>query len=75
MAEEIRSLPQGCTARACGIVSGRQRPDTAAGVVFVTVEDKMGYVNVIVWRDLGERQPSELLGTADGGTWRDPARR
>ena len=49
-------------ARACGIVIGRQRPDTATGVVFVTLEDETGYVNVVVWRDLGERQRRELLG-------------
>ena len=40
----------------------RQRPDTASGVVFVTLEDETGYVNVVVWRDLGERQRRELLG-------------
>ncbi len=61
-AAEIRSLPHGRPARACGIVTGRQRPDTAAGVVFVTLEDETGYVNVVVWRDLGERQRRELLG-------------
>ncbi len=61
-AEEIRRLPHGRFARACGIVTGRQRPDTAAGVVFVTLEDETGYVNVVVWRDLGERQRRELLG-------------
>jgi error-prone DNA polymerase len=61
-AEEIRGLPHGRLARACGIVTGRQRPDTAAGVVFVTLEDETGYVNVVVWRDLGERQRRELLG-------------
>ena len=69
-AEEIRGLPHGRAARACGIVTGRQRPDTAAGVVFVTLEDETGYVNVVVWRDLGERQRRELLGarlmTVDG---------
>jgi error-prone DNA polymerase len=61
-AEEIRRLPHGRQARACGIVTGRQRPDTASGVVFVTLEDETGYVNVVVWRDLGERQRRELLG-------------
>ena len=61
-AEEIRSLPHGRIARACGIVTGRQRPDTAAGVVFVTLEDETGYVNVVVWASLAERQRRELLG-------------
>ena len=61
-AEEIRAQPHGRRARAAGIVTGRQRPDTASGVVFVTLEDETGCVNVVVWRDLGERQRRELLG-------------
>jgi error-prone DNA polymerase len=60
-AEEVRRLPHGSSVRAAGIVIGRQRPDTASGVVFVTLEDETGCVNVIVWRDLGERQRRELL--------------
>ncbi len=48
-AAELRSLPSGQTARACGIVKGRQRPQTANGTIFVTLEDETGNVNVIVW--------------------------
>jgi error-prone DNA polymerase len=48
--------------RTAGIVIGRQRPDTVSGVVFVTLEDETGNTNVIVWRDLGDRQRRELLG-------------
>ncbi len=61
VAEEIHRLPHGSSVRAAGIVIGRQRPDTTSGVVFVTLEDETGCVNVIVWRDLGERQRRELL--------------
>ena len=61
-ADEVRRLPHGSSVRAAGIVIGRQRPDTTSGVVFVTLEDETGCVNVIVWRDLGERQRRELLG-------------
>ncbi len=61
-AAELHSLPSGRRARAAGIVTGRQRPHTASGAVFVTLEDETGYVNVIVWRDLTERQRRELLG-------------
>ena len=61
-AEDVRRLPHGSAVRAAGIVIGRQRPDTTSGVVFVTLEDETGCVNVIVWRDLGERQRRELLG-------------
>ena len=62
-AGEIRALPHGRRARAAGIVTGRQRPDTASGVVFITLEDETGYVNVVVWHNLGERQRRELLGS------------
>jgi error-prone DNA polymerase len=61
-ADEVRRLPHGSAVHAVGIVIGRQRPDTASGVVFVTLEDETGCVNVIVWRDVGERQRRELLG-------------
>lgn len=39
----------GQLARACGLVTHRQQPGTAKGVVFVTLEDETGTVNVIVW--------------------------
>ena len=61
-ADEIRLLPSGSPARAAGIVTGRQRPGTASGTVFVTLEDETGYVNIIVWPHLIERQRRELLG-------------
>ncbi len=61
-AAEIAQAPHGRIVRTAGIVIGRQRPDTASGVVFVTLEDETGATNVIVWRDLGDRQRRELLG-------------
>ncbi len=39
-----------------GIVTSRQRPQTAAGVTFLTLEDESGFVNVVVWPKLGEKQ-------------------
>ncbi len=62
-AAELHEFPHGRLARAAGIVTGRQRPGTASGVVFVTLEDETGNVNVIVWRDLVEKQRRELLGS------------
>ena len=59
---EITAAPHGRIARAAGLVIGRQRPDTASGVVFVTLEDETGVTNVIVWRDVCDRQRRELLG-------------
>jgi error-prone DNA polymerase len=61
---ELRALSNGQPARAAGIVTGRQRPSTAKGVVFVTLEDETGYVNVVVWNDLVEWQRRELLGAS-----------
>ena len=60
-AAELKALPHGRLARVTGLVTGRQRPGTASGVTFVTLEDETGMVNVIVWRDLAERQRKELL--------------
>lgn len=60
-AAQIRKLPHGERVRAAGLVICRQRPDTASGVVFVTLEDETGYVNVVVWRSVAERQRRELL--------------
>jgi error-prone DNA polymerase len=48
--------------RTCGIVTCRQRPATASGVTFVTLEDETGVSNIVVWRDVAERYRKELLG-------------
>ena len=57
----IMELTMACAT--AGLVIGRQRPDTASGVIFVTLEDETGVQNVIVWRELFERQRRELLGS------------
>jgi error-prone DNA polymerase len=60
-AAQLRDLPHGRLVRACGIVTMRQQPQTAKGVVFVTLEDETGSINVIVWKSLKEKQRAELL--------------
>jgi len=50
--------------RAAGIVVGRQRPGTATGIVFVTLEDETGLINVVVHPQLVEKQRRELLGAS-----------
>jgi error-prone DNA polymerase len=60
-AQTLRDLPNGALARACGIVTVRQQPQTAHGVTFVTLEDETGTLNVIVWKALRERQRQELI--------------
>ena len=61
-ARALHLLPHGARARVAGLVTCRQRPDTASGVVFVTLEDETGCMNIVVWRNLIERQRRELLG-------------
>jgi error-prone DNA polymerase len=62
-AQELRAFPHGRITRAAGLVISRQRPGTASGVTFLTMEDETGQINVVVWRDLAERQRRELLGS------------
>ncbi|MCM2567092.1 error-prone DNA polymerase [Janthinobacterium kumbetense] len=60
-ASALASYTDGQLARACGIVTVRQRPGTAKGVIFMTLEDETGTVNIIVWPDLVESQRREVL--------------
>ncbi|WP_082439719.1 MULTISPECIES: error-prone DNA polymerase [unclassified Massilia] len=60
-AEVLMDFANGQLARACGIVTVRQRPGTAKGVLFLTIEDETGNVNVIVWASLVEQQRREVL--------------
>jgi error-prone DNA polymerase len=57
----LRDHRDGRLARASGIVTHRQRPGTAKGVVFVTLEDETGVVNVIVWPQVAQAQRKPLL--------------
>jgi error-prone DNA polymerase len=62
-ASQLRELPHGKLTCAAGLVIGRQRPDTASGVIFVTLEDETGMINVVVWRNVAEQQRRALLGS------------
>jgi error-prone DNA polymerase len=62
-AARLRELPDGSTVRTAGLVITRQRPGSAQGVTFVTLEDETGYVNLIVWRDVAERQRQPLIAS------------
>ncbi|WP_259699126.1 error-prone DNA polymerase, partial [Pseudomonas chlororaphis] len=59
---ELLEVEHGRPVSVAGLVTGRQRPGTASGVTFVTLEDEFGNVNVVVWRDLAERQRKVLVG-------------
>src|SRR3546814_4923427 len=58
---ELRGQPDRRLVRTCGIVTVRQRPGTAKGMEFVTIEDEAGETNRIVRPDIVERQRGELL--------------
>lgn len=49
-------------ARCAGLVINRQRPGAAGGVVFLTLEDETGSTNVVIWKDLAQRERSLVIG-------------
>jgi error-prone DNA polymerase len=61
---ELMQYRNGQLARACGIVTVRQRPGTANGVMFMTLEDESGSVNIIVWESVLEKFRREALGSS-----------
>ena len=68
----LRAKPHASHVRTAGLVTQRQRPQTASGVTFITLEDEHGPINVIVWRQVAERQrrvflEARLLGV--DGRW------
>jgi len=54
-ARTVASMPNGAKVRYAGLVICRQRPGTAGGVVFMTLEDETGFVNVVVWESVLQR--------------------
>jgi DNA-directed DNA polymerase III PolC len=60
-ARELKAASHGAKVRTAGIVLMRQRPATASGVTFLTLEDESGQVNVIVWERVGREQRPALL--------------
>jgi error-prone DNA polymerase len=59
---ELNALAHGSRAFGCGLVLVRQQPVSASGVIFVTLEDETGVVNLVVWRDVSRRYRRALLG-------------
>lgn len=54
-ADAVRAISNGQKVRYAGSVICRQRPGTAKGVVFLTLEDETGFVNVVIWQDVWKR--------------------
>ena len=74
-AADLAGLTTGATVRVAGIVTHRQRPQTASGVVFISLEDETGIANLIVWPQLQERLREALfysrLMLVEGGLQND----
>ena len=61
-AAEHRHLRNGQYIKVAGLVLVRQRPGTASGACFITLEDETGTYNLVVWRDLFEEHRKQILG-------------
>jgi error-prone DNA polymerase len=61
VAEELKHTPTGTPVHVAGLVTCRQHPGTAKGVIFVTIEDETGQINVVVWKRLSQKQRRPLL--------------
>ena len=59
--QALWELPNGRWVKTAGLVITRQRPGSASGVTFVTLEDEVGFVNVIVWKRVADEQRAPLL--------------
>ncbi len=71
-AQQLSRMRDGRELDYCGIVTLRQQPETAKGVMFVSLEDETGNVQVIVWPSVKEAQRKDLLGSrllAVRGRW------
>ncbi|MFQ6004191.1 MAG: error-prone DNA polymerase [Woeseia sp.] len=60
-AGELPAIPTGHSVKVAGLVITKQRPGTASGVTFVTLEDESGCTNLIVWKKIADQQRGVLL--------------
>lgn len=60
-AADLAQLQSGIRVRVAGLVTHRQRPETASGVVFISLEDETGIANLIVWPSVQEAQRQAIF--------------
>ncbi|MBS7563823.1 error-prone DNA polymerase [Mucilaginibacter sp. Bleaf8] len=60
--QQISSAKAGLKVKAAGLVLSRQRPGTAGGVCFITIEDETGTINLVLFEKLFETYRKEILG-------------
>lgn len=63
-AVDLTQLKSGANVRVAGIVTHRQRPETAAGIIFISIEDETAIANLIVWPQILETQRRAVLGSS-----------
>jgi error-prone DNA polymerase len=61
-ASDLKTLPNGRFVKIAGLVLFRQRPGTAKGTIFITIEDETGSANLIVWPKLSEKYRRAVFG-------------
>ncbi len=61
LAADLRDTPDGQWVTVAGLVITRQRPGTASGVIFITLEDHTGVANIIVWPKTFEKHRREVM--------------
>ena len=61
-AERLNSIKDGRRLSIAGLVLIRQRPGSAKGVVFITIEDETGVANLVIWPDVFEKQRKIVMG-------------
>jgi error-prone DNA polymerase len=61
-AEQLKNIRDGKRLSIAGLVLIRQRPGSAKGVVFITIEDETGVANLVVWPDVFEKQRKIVMG-------------
>ncbi|MEX1199053.1 MAG: error-prone DNA polymerase [Pseudohongiellaceae bacterium] len=59
-AQALTALQDGAAVRVAGLITCRQRPGTASGVTFLTLEDESGFTNVVVWASVLQQQRREV---------------
>lgn len=62
LSTELNKMQNGDFVTVAGLVLVRQRPGTAKGVIFITLEDEVGVVNVVVWAKVYQRFRREVVG-------------
>jgi error-prone DNA polymerase len=61
-ASDLVQLKSGLKVRVAGIVTHRQRPETASGVIFMSLEDESGISNLIIWTSIQQQQREAVFG-------------